>query len=296
MSTHRLLAFVLLLLFAIAPPLYAEVDAKPIEQTFDSNGVSINYIVKGEGEPVILVHGFPMNLRVQWVGTGVFDSLAEHFQVIAFDSRGHGKSGKPHGADDYGLEMVKDVIRLMDHLEIERAHVCGYSMGGFLTMKLVTAYPERVISAISGGAGWPEAGRDTEKMAMDLAESLENGEGLGPILRYLNPIGRPEPTPQQIEMIDKVYLANNDVLALAESVRGMGACAVTEQELRDNNVPTLTLIGEIDPMKASVDLLEGVMANHKTIIIDGADHLTTVGHPDYVKAMLAHLSANSVEN
>ena len=52
------------------------------------------------------------------------------YRVIALDCRGHGQSGKPQDPGQYGLEMVRDVVRLLDHLNVERAHVVGYAMGG----------------------------------------------------------------------------------------------------------------------------------------------------------------------
>ena len=76
-------------------------DAKPqrpADQFFDSDGVKIHYIEQGEGEPVLLIHGFTANIQLQWVGPGVFPKLAKEFRVIALDSqeaevacgRGHG--------------------------------------------------------------------------------------------------------------------------------------------------------------------------------------------------------------
>lgn len=89
---------------------------------FDSNGVSIHYAVQGKGAPVILVHGYAVNSGLNWRIMGVIDALSEDFQVVAMDCRGHGLSGKPHDPKQYGIEMAEDVIRLMDHLKIEKAH------------------------------------------------------------------------------------------------------------------------------------------------------------------------------
>ena len=66
---------------------------------------------------------------------------------------GHGKSGKPRGTSQYGVEMARDVIRLLDHLQISRAHMVGYSMGGFIVMNLLAAHPDRFLTATLGGSG-----------------------------------------------------------------------------------------------------------------------------------------------
>jgi pimeloyl-ACP methyl ester carboxylesterase len=118
---------------------------------FDSNGVKIRYVEEGQGEPVLLIHGFTADLERQWVSPGLFAILAKSYRTIAYDNRGHGKSGKPHDPMQYGSEMVKDAVRLLDHLEVKRAHVIGYSMGASIVNKLLVAHPDRLLSATLGG-------------------------------------------------------------------------------------------------------------------------------------------------
>ena len=91
------------------------------------------------GQPVVLLHGFSGSLDTGWVETGVLPTLASDYRVIALDSRGHGKSDKPHDPQSYGLQMGQDVVRLLDHLHIARAHIVGHSMGAGITAKLLTS-------------------------------------------------------------------------------------------------------------------------------------------------------------
>jgi pimeloyl-ACP methyl ester carboxylesterase len=121
---------------------------------FDANGCRIHYTVEGRGEPVILVHGVAATADLNWRYPGVIRALSKNFKVIAFDLRGHGLSGKPHEVDEYGIQMVEDIVRLMDHLHIQKAHVAGYSLGGFLLLKLLATHPDRVASAAICAAGW----------------------------------------------------------------------------------------------------------------------------------------------
>ncbi len=98
---------------------------------FDSDGVRIHYADRGRGEPVVLIHGFTGSYARHWESPDVIAALTQAgYRVIAMDCRGHRQSGKPTGASDYGLELVRDAGRLLDYLGIERAHVVGYSMGG----------------------------------------------------------------------------------------------------------------------------------------------------------------------
>ena len=99
------------------------------DKFFDSNGVRIRYLEQGAGQPLVLLHGQGNNVDAAWVRTGVLANLSKDHRVIAMDLRGHGKSGKPHEAQAYGEELGLDVIRLLDHLRIERAHILGYSLG-----------------------------------------------------------------------------------------------------------------------------------------------------------------------
>src|SRR5579862_9568187 len=103
----------------------------PLEaDDFDSAGVKIHYTVQGAGEPVILIHGLYASAEKNWGLPGVIADLAQHYRVIALDCRGHGASDKPTGEHDYGVKMVDDVVRLMDHLHLPTANIVGYSMGG----------------------------------------------------------------------------------------------------------------------------------------------------------------------
>ena len=82
-----------------------------VERTFDASGVAIRFVEQGAGEPVVLVHCYTGNLDDQWIATGVLDGLAVDHRAIAFDLRGHGRSGKPHDAGAYGAAMGSTYLR-----------------------------------------------------------------------------------------------------------------------------------------------------------------------------------------
>jgi len=273
-----LLAVAVVLLAAGVLPALASDPLAPGDHTFDSNGVELRYSVSGQGQPVVLLHGFTASVETNWGAPGILGRLAEGFQVIALDQRGHGQSGKPHEPAAYGDQMVQDVIRLLDHLGLEKAHVVGYSMGGFITLKLVTTAPERLLSAVLGGAGWrppPEGGDPTMEA---LAVSLENGEGIGPLLEALTPAGQTM-SEEQKRFANQTVLASNDPLALAAVIRGMGALDVPEMALGKIAVPILAVVGAIDPLAAGVDALAERLPTLRVEKIDGADHMTAIASP-----------------
>jgi pimeloyl-ACP methyl ester carboxylesterase len=147
----RRTGLLLLVSAAVFAP-FARAQAPAGDKFFDSRGVKIRYVDVGRGEPVVLIHGFSSSLDANWGQTRVIDALAKYFRVVALDCRGHGKSDKPHDAASYGLAMIDDVARRLDHLGIAKAHIVGYSMGGAIAGKFITTHPDRVITAVFGGS------------------------------------------------------------------------------------------------------------------------------------------------
>ena len=201
------------------------------DKFFDSNGVRIRYVDQGRGDPILLLHGQANNIETAWIDTGVLADLTKDHRVIAMDARGHGKSDKPHDPKAYGEEMVHDVVRLLDHLKIPRAHIVGYSMGGAINMKLLTMHPERYLTAVVGGHSgrrtWtPEEAKAAAEEAADLAG---DAPFRAQILRAAPP-NKP-PTEAEISAITKLILANNDPLALAAVVRARRGHLISEAEL-----------------------------------------------------------------
>ena len=120
----------------------------------DVKGIKICYEILGEGEPVILVHGFGAK-KETWIAQ--FKPLSEHFKVIRFDNRGAGKSDRPKGA--YTMEFfADDIVGLMDFLKIGKAHIIGWSLGGMIVQNFVLKYPNRVnkVVLINTNYGFPD--------------------------------------------------------------------------------------------------------------------------------------------
>ena len=222
--------------------------------TFDANGVKLHYVVEGKGQPVVLIHGLTSSIKMNWQMPGVINMLSKNYQVIALDLPGHGESDKPTTEAAYGAEMVEDVVRLMDHLNIRRAHIVGYSMGGMITMKFLATHQDRVLSAIVGGMGWMRDGG-----------SLQNFWGRIPDREG----GR---TP-------------------SACARSLGKLALSEAELRAINVPVEVIVGDRDPTKRLyVAPLEQVRKDWPQVEIKDAGHLNCIAKPEFKEAIAAWLS------
>ena len=289
-SRSFLLASLLVVSACIAPSIAQSPKLPPDRHEFDSDGVRIHYLDKGEGEPIILIHGFGANLDANWAG--VINRLAQDYRVIAIDNRGHGRSEKPHGEDDYGIQMVNDVVRLMDHLKIKRAHIVGYSMGALISGKFLSEHPDRVISAVIGGMGWLEIDAKWKKLMEDVAASLEAGKGPIPLLQFLNQTEAGPEREQQIERINTFFKFANDQKALAVCIRSFPAFAITQEKLEKNERPTLAIVGDNDPFKPYVDRTGEIMGNVKVVIIKGGDHNGTPRIPAFLEELKAFLDSH----
>jgi pimeloyl-ACP methyl ester carboxylesterase len=266
--------------FLFLPP---SPNARAEDDFFDSAGVRLHYTVAGRGEPVLLLHGFALDSQMQWAIPGIMKELAQDHRVIALDSRGHGRSARPHDSKQYGSAMVDDAVRLLDHLHIDKAHVVGYSMGGFLALKMAAMHPARLLSVTSGGAGWSEK---TDRAFLDsLAKSLEQGKGLGPLIRELTPADRPKPTDEQLKFFNRVAGAFIDSRALAALVRSHEGIELSERELKSIREPVLAIVGLFDPFKAGVDALQGRIPDLRVVVIPRADHMNAFRQPEFIRSL-----------
>ncbi|MFO0815420.1 MAG: alpha/beta hydrolase [Gemmatales bacterium] len=260
------------------------------EGQFVHNGITLKYTDTGnaQGEPVILVHGFAVNRGLQWTMPGITRFISSQYRVILFDNRGHGTSTRPKAPDQYGMEMVHDIKRLMDHLHIQKAHMVGYSMGAFLTHKFAATYPDRVKSIVLGGAGWLREGPATEAMDQ-ISESLRTKKSLEPLFRALHPPDAKPFTKEAAETASKMALLINDADALAGVAAGMKQFTLTEDEVKNLKVPTLCIVGQRDPLIESVKLMEGQRAQLRTMYIPRADHMNCFELPVFREAVLSFL-------
>src|SRR5215211_5087382 len=210
--------------------------------SFHSGAVEIAYLDEGEGDPILLVHGFASSKNVNWVYPGWVSELRKNGRrVIALDNRGHGESGKLYDSASYELAiMAGDVIALMDHLQIARADVMGYSLGSRMTAVLALEQPQRLRSIILGGIGigMITGGGPGENVAEALeAPSLED---------VTDPVGRTFRA-----FADQT---RSDRRALAACLRGSRRLMTTE-EASGITVPVLIAVGTQDEIAGSAAAL-----------------------------------------
>jgi pimeloyl-ACP methyl ester carboxylesterase len=244
--------------------------------TFKSDGVEIAFIDEGEGDPVLLIHGFASNVATNWVGPGWVKMLTEAgFRVIAYDNRGHGQSTTLYDPKDYGAPlMAEDVHRLLDHLRITRADVMGYSMGARISAFLAIAHPERVRSLVFAGLG---------------INMVRGVAGTGPVARALE-AGRIDEVTNQTARTFRAFAeqTRSDLKALAACIRSARA-PITPEALGRLTCPVLVVVGEDDVIGGDPTALAALMPNARAFTVAGRDHMRAVGDKAYKAAVLEFL-------
>jgi pimeloyl-ACP methyl ester carboxylesterase len=245
--------------------------------SFHNGAVEIAYLDEGEGDPIILVHGFASSKNVNWVyPTWVSELRKNGRRVIALDNRGHGDSTKLYDSEEYHIgTMAGDVRALMDHLDIERADMMGYSMGARMTAYLAQSYAPRIRSAIFGGLGLGliAGGGPGENVASALeAPSLDD---------VTDPVGRTFRA-----FADQT---RSDHRALAACLRGSRRL-MTQDEAASITVPVLIAVGTVDEIAGSAEALGKIIPGSQVLDIPDRDHMRAVGDRLYKAGVLEFLA------
>ena len=244
---------------------------------FRNGAVEIAYLDEGEGEPIVLVHGFASNKEVNWVQPGWVETLTRAGRrAIALDNRGHGASSKLYEPSAYhSATMADDVRALLDHLDIERADVMGYSMGARITAFLTVRHPARVRSAVLGGLG------------IRLVEGVGLPESIAAALEAPSPGDVQDPTGRMFRNFAEQ--TKSDLRALAACIRGSRQ-TLTRAEVASIRAPVLVAVGSEDPIAGSAQALAALIPQARAFDIPGRDHMLAVGDKVYKAGVIDFLN------
>lgn len=250
---------------------------KPQQADFKtSDGTNIHYLTLGNsGSWVVLIHGYTGNAYGNWFANGIAGELASSHRIVAPDCRNHGKSDKPERG---GPGHYRDVIELLDHLGIDKAHIHGYSMGGMITGRILAEVPEQFITASFGGSGIREtdetwrgqvpqdkAGRDPEEdicsRNLRIASAIDNGMS-------------------QAEAEKRVDAAIEEAKKNPPPARSLRMSPL-EIDLAAIEVPLLAINGEFDSPYAKTFRLWREAKDFTNVILRGKSHLTAIA-PGYM--------------
>ena len=246
-------------------------------EKFNSDGVEIAYHQWGEGAPILLIHGFASNMKVNWRDTGWVTALTEAgYRVIALDNRGHGESEKLYEKALYLAPMMaEDARRLLDHLKISQTHVMGYSMGARISAFLTMHNPARVRSVVFGG------------MASNLVHGVGGAEEIAQALLV----------PKLADVTDR---SARGFRIFADSTKAdkqaLAACILSSRvkikagALAAIKCPALVVAGELDEVAGSVEGLVAMLPNARGVTLPKRNHMNAVGDAGYKAAVLSFLA------
>lgn len=224
--------------------------SEQLPHTLSIENPLISYEDVGEGPPVVFVHGFSQTHEA-WQKTPVYNDLLPDYRLISVDLRGHGDSPKPHDPQRYGKHMAEDLVRVLDELEIERAHFVGFSMGASIVGNLLTLNPERIRTATLGSGFFTR----WDELEEDFATYTEERGELGERFPWEPP--------------------NQDFKALSAAIRGTRFAEVPDHQIASVAIPTIVCFGSLEVeamMPEQRRQLDTLPSSMRLLTIDGADH------------------------
>jgi pimeloyl-ACP methyl ester carboxylesterase len=246
---------------------------------FRHGEVEIAYLDEGEGEPIVLVHGFASTKEVNWVNPGWVRTLTgAGRRAIALDNRGHGASSKLYDPADYAMpQMADDVRALLDHLAIERADIMGYSMGARITAFFCVNHPARVRSAILGGLGVNLVDGHSTGLAQTIVAALEAPS----LADVAHPVGR--------SFRSFAEQTKSDLKALATCMRRRRD-PLSREQVAGIHVPMLVAVGTADEVAGSAHELAALIPGARALDIPNRDHMLAVGDKVFKTGVLDFLN------
>jgi 3-oxoadipate enol-lactonase len=242
------------------------------------NNLTVSYCDEGpdEGPVVIFIHGFPFN-KSMW--DKQMKALKEDCRVIAYDIRGHGDSDA--GNEDFSIALfVSDLLWLMDTLVIEKALLCGLSLGGYIALNAIENYPERfdalILSDTQCVADTPET-KEKRKKAVGSIE--QNG-----VEKYadesIKNLFAPQSFTSRKEEIASVraMIVTTSKQSICNTLRALYLREETCDKLSEIKVPVLILVGKEDkitPYAAARSMQEKIRDSH-LVVIPHAGHVANM--------------------
>ena len=247
--------------------------------SFKNGEVEIAYLDTGQGDPIVLIHGFASSKEFNWINPSwVGELTGAGRRVVALDNRGHGASSKPYDPAAYEMTlMAGDVCALLDHLQIERADVMGYSMGARIAAFVAVHHPARVRSAIFGGLGI----RMVQPHGSGLAPRVVAALQAPSLADVSDPIGR--------SFRSFAERTNSDLKALAACM-SQPRTLLSPGQVAGIKVPVLVAVGTKDDVAGSGPELAALIPGAGALDIPDRDHMLAVGDKVFKAGVLEFLN------
>jgi pimeloyl-ACP methyl ester carboxylesterase len=246
--------------------------------SFKNGPVELAYLDQGDGDPVLLVHGFASNKEVNWVHPSWFGTLHRAgFRTIALDLRGHGESTKLYEPAQYKTEILaEDVFALIEHLGLPKVDLLGYSMGARISAFVTVKHQDRVRSLILGGVG--RSLFEGRNFTDDIPSALEADQLAADAPRAARTFRA------------FAEQTKSDLKALAACMRGT-AQNLSREEVATIRVPTLIAVGTKDNLAGNPRELAAMIPGSQVLDIPERDHMLAVGDKVFKNGAVDFLKA-----
>jgi 3-oxoadipate enol-lactonase len=256
------------------------------------NDIRLNFQDTGElnsTNTIVFVHGFPFSLEM-WSGQIKVLSEIKDLRVITYDIRGHGKS--EIGDGQYSIELfVDDLVALLDHLNVTKTILCGFSMGGYIALRAIERNPDRFNALVLCDT---QSAADSNEGKIRRANSVKlvKREGVAKFSEgFLKAVFIPETFSARHEIIEdarKIVLATSPI-GICGALLAMAARTDTTDVLSKISVPTLILVGEHDNVTppSAAKIMQDKIANSKLHVISHAAHMSNLENPAEFNEYLA---------
>lgn len=240
----------------------------------DVNGLHLYYEVQGEGSPLVLLHGGLMSVDLNFAT--LIPALAAKHQVIGVELQGHGRTG------DIDRELTPaasagDVVALLDHLGIERAHVLGHSMGGAVAMELAVSYPERVRSVVPASITVRPEGMHPDLTDPSKFATSTRMPTADDFTAMKDTYARLSPHPEHFdEFMARLSSSNADLVGWSD------------EQLAKVGAPVLLVIGDHDfTTVGHAALMLDLIPGSQLAVLPGTTHMDVTRKPDLLLPILA---------
>ncbi len=257
-----------------------------------SNSIMLNYVERGNpaGTPVIFLHGFPFSHKM-WEPQ--MKALPNNVRAISYDIRGHGESQVADG--QYTIEFfVDDLIALLDHLVIDKAVVCGLSMGGYIALRAYERHPDRIQALVLADTKSSADGNEA-KVGRAAAMIAVKRDGVPAFAEsFVKKVFATETFSKNAHAVTfiKDLIRGNTILGISGTLLAMAARTDTTHVLPSIDVPTLILVGEEDALTPPADseAMHAKIKGSELVRIPGAAHMSNLENESaFNEALLAFL-------
>jgi len=243
-----------------------------------SDAVRLTFQVEGQGPPLLLHLGAGCDSGL-WRAAGYVESLSRQYTCILFDHRGHGESGKPHGAAAYHIDrLTADVVELLDHLDLGPVAVWGYSAGISPVVRLAELHPDRVWAIVASGAvAPPDPPDELAAWSVEAAASFRQYGWEKLIVKY----EKQEPDPVPTWMTDRIRAT--DIEQWVYMIESIPQWHWDEwYVLPELETPTLFLTGELEDRDDNVGQIVARMHHGELCRLTGVGHINAFLASDQV--------------